>query len=92
MPLDFDFGDLGDIFTSGDVWTWFQLTGSFLVWLVTFGQVWLMDSHEHWSGFIGLMFHVALIAGLTYSFGGSDVQHERPPAAKVEAVPVPKAS
>jgi hypothetical protein len=91
MPLDLD---VGDLFTGSDIWIWFQFTGSVLVWLVTFGQVWLMDSHEHWAGFVGLMLHVALIAGLNYSFGGRDAQHGNPPtpAAKVEAVPALKAS
>jgi hypothetical protein len=85
MPLDFDFGDIP--LSGSDFWIWFQFTGSLLVWLVTFGQIWLMNDHEHWAGFVGLMLHVAVIGGVLYAQKTNDSPKESQNAKQVTVSP-----
>ncbi len=53
--------DISDAAFFEFIWWWFGVTGSVLVFLVTFGQVWLMEDRPHLAGFIGLALHIAVI-------------------------------
>ncbi|RBP40363.1 hypothetical protein DES53_10870 [Roseimicrobium gellanilyticum] len=54
-----------------ECWGWFSLSGSCLVWVVTFGKVWLADDHPHWAGLFGIMLHVAVLVVVAVFFWGS---------------------
>ncbi len=43
------------------LWPWCQVTGDFIVWLLTLGRLRLSDRHEVLAGIIGLAFYVVLI-------------------------------
>jgi hypothetical protein len=51
------------------LWTCFQYIGASLVWLVTFGRIWMLDEHENWAGVIGLVICIALGVCLYRVFG-----------------------
>jgi hypothetical protein len=60
-----------------EIWFWFSLTGSCLMWMVTFGRVWMIDDHPHWAAFIGIMLHVAVIAAVVFFWGGSKGEEQK---------------
>ncbi len=51
------------------VWTVFQYMGASVVWLVTFGRVWMLDGNENWAGVVGLLLTIALGVCLFRVFG-----------------------
>jgi hypothetical protein len=51
------------------VWIGLQYVGASIVWLVTFGRVWMLDEHENWAGVLGLLVCIALGVCLYRVFG-----------------------
>lgn len=41
-------------------WTCCQYLGAFVVWLLTFGRVWLLDENENLAGLVGLLVVIAV--------------------------------
>ncbi len=50
-------------------WVCCMYIGSWAVWLVTFGRVWMLDEYENWAGVIGLLVTIALSVCLFQVFG-----------------------
>jgi hypothetical protein len=73
-----------------ECWCWFSLTGSCLVWMVTFGSVWLEDDHPHWAALVGMMLHVAVLTAVVYfcSAGSQGKVHQS--SAGKDSVPAQK--
>jgi hypothetical protein len=50
-------------------WVCCQYIGAWVVWLATFGRVWMLDEHENLSGLVGLLACIALGVCLYRVFG-----------------------
>ncbi|HSI65046.1 MAG TPA: hypothetical protein VLE43_18110 [Candidatus Saccharimonadia bacterium] len=51
------------------VWIALQYIGASVVWVITFGRVWMLDEHENWAGVLGLLIAIALGVCLFRVFG-----------------------
>lgn len=60
-----------------DFWLWFSLTGSCVVWVVTLGQVWLVDDHPHWAALVGIMLHIVVLVVVAAYFWNASEEEKR---------------